>query len=85
MSRLNLWRMTALVATGLLLVALACLGIVGQGYNFMSGVALRQQGGLIKSQSELLRRQSETIQELRKQLFGDNETLPRPFPPGAPA
>ena len=83
MSKLNLWRMAALVATGLLVMSIFLFGMLAQQYDFVRGIVFQQQTDL-DSRADLIIKQGETIRELGKQLFGDNETLPTPLRPGAP-
>jgi hypothetical protein len=83
MSRLNLWRMTALVSTGLVIITVVLFLMLGQQYDFVRGIAFQQQTDL-DSRADLIIKQGDTIRELRKLLFGNNETEQKPFPPGTP-
>lgn len=83
MSRLNLWRLTALVATGLLVLSILLFGMLAQQYTFTRNIAL-QYGTNLDQRADIITKQADTIRELRKLLFGDNSTEPKPFPPGAP-
>ena len=84
MARLNLWCMTALVATGLLVMSIVLFCLLAQQYTFTRNVALQYGTNLDQSVGHHYKAGGHHPGAPEAPLWRQLDAQPKPFPPGAP-